>query len=202
MTNDLETRLDLEWRSLQAAVVGSPLRIIDAAAPDRASRRAVLIELEDVRWSCRELEQQLAQTGRGNAKATREWTAVQVAAHLAAWAKRTREELESLTANGRVLETIHFEPIASGGPRTWNQREVDARQDWTAAMVFDEIDSELTRVADIVVRVPEDQLHGVFELPRTSGEPAQPWRYSLAAMLLTTCRHTRYHLKRLAQLGE
>ena len=199
MTTDLETRLDVEWRALQRGDAGSRQRIVDAAAPDGASRRAVLVELEDVRWSCRDLERQFDETGLGSTKATGRWTAVEVAAHLASWAKRTREELEALTGGGRELETIHFEPLAAGGPRTWNQGEVDARQGWSAAMVFGEIDSELTRVAEIVLRLPESQLHGIAELPRTSGEPAQPWRFSLAAMLLMTCRHTRYHLRQIAR---
>jgi hypothetical protein len=68
-------------------------------------------------------------------------------------------------------------------------------------MVCDEIDSELTQVAEKVAHLPDDQLHGVVELPRTSGEPAEPWRRSIAAMVLMSCWHIRYHLVRLGRIA-
>jgi hypothetical protein len=201
MITDLDTRLGADWRALQNTAAGSPQRIIEIAAPDRASRRAILVELEDIRWSCRDLERHVGETGQADTLATSRWTVRQVVAHLASWARRTRLELESLTEGRHQLETIHFEPIGDGGPRTWNQREVEARRASTMATVFDEIESELTQVAEMVARLPEDQLRGIVELPRTSGEPAEPWRRSIAAMVLMSCRHTRYHLTRLERLA-
>jgi hypothetical protein len=197
MTTDVESRLLAEWTALPAGS-GDSEGIGDAAAPDRASRRQVLVELEDVRLSFEELRQPVEDTPLGMRPATGQWTVVQLMAHLASWARRTRIELESLTSGTMPLETIHFE--REGGPRAWNQREVDARAAWTTAMIFEELDREVILVADIVARLPVDQLHGVVELPRTSGEPPEPWRLSLAAVVLGSCWHSRYHLARVAPL--
>ena len=57
-----------------------------------------------------------------------------------------------------------------------------------------------TRIAGFVATAPEAQLRGVVELPRTAGDPPAPWAMSVAAMVLGSCWHARYHLARLEHL--
>jgi hypothetical protein len=195
MPSDTEARLRLEWDSMDAAPLPHADTIIEQAAPERASRRAVLVELEDVRLSLTDLRTHIEASGRDSILATSRWTIRELIAHLAAWAMRTRQELESLVGDKPPLETIHFEP--DGGPRAWNQREVDARNGRSTRALFDELDTEIGQIADVVATAPQQFLAQVAKLPRTSGNPPAQWRMTVAAMIIGSCWHIRYHLARL-----
>lgn len=169
--------------------------VIRAATQEVASRRAAIVELEDVRLSVNTLCARLESSGGADELATSRWTVRQVIAHLASWATRTRIELESLAEGKNFPESIHFE--REGGPREWNQRAVDDRDRRTLASLVEEFDVETARTADIVARIPNEELQQVAVLPRTSGARAVAWRMPLASLVIGTCWHVRYHLTRV-----
>jgi hypothetical protein len=74
------------------------------------------------------------------------------------------------------------------------------REGRSLSSLFDELDTELLRIADAVVTVPESRLRAIVALPRTVDDPPVPWRLSIAAMVIGSCWHTRYHLTRLEGL--
>ena len=170
--------------------------IVGAATQEMASRRAAIVELDDVRLSLKELGARLESSGGTDELATSRWTVRQVIAHLASWAARTRIELESLVEGTDLPEPIHFE--RDGGPREWNQRAVDERDGRTLASLVEEFDVETAQTADIVARMPNELLRQVAVLPRTSGTRAVAWRMPIATLVIGTCWHVRYHLTRLA----
>jgi hypothetical protein len=166
-----------------------------AAGPDRASRVAIMAELEDVRLLIEELREGYALPERKAARVTSAWSALDVIAHLASWAAETRREAESLLAGERLDYIIHFE--REGGPRAWNHREVEARAARGLGELIDELNDETTRLIDLVIDAPRRSLESVVELPRTLGEPPQRWVMPLGAMILASCWHSRLHLRRL-----
>ena len=173
--------------------------IVGAATQEMASRRAAIVELDDVRLSLKELGARLESSGGTDELATSRWTVRQVIAHLASWAARTRIELESLVEGTDLPEPIHFE--RDGGPREWNQRAVDERDGRTLASLVEEFDVETAQTADIVARMPNELLRQVAVLPRTSGTRAVAWRMPIATLVIGTCWHVRYHLTRLARFS-
>jgi hypothetical protein len=169
--------------------------VMEAAAPERTSRVALLAELEDLRLTFQDLRHALASPEAKTAGVTGRWTALDVVAHLASWAVETRREMERLLARIPFDYAIHFE--AEGGPRAWNQREVDDRAELGLSELVDELNTETERLVDLVLNAPAAALEEVVELPRTSGEPPQRWRMPLGAMVLGSCWHARLHLRRL-----
>jgi hypothetical protein len=173
----------------------SATRLMEAAAPERASRVALLAELEDLRLAFQDLRHALAAPEAKMARITGQWNALDVVAHLASWAAETRREMERLLARTPFDYTIHFEE--EGGPRTWNQRQVDDRAEFGLSELVDELNTETERLADLVLNAPLSSLEEVVELPRTAGQPPQRWRMPLGAMVLGSCWHARLHLRRL-----
>ena len=195
MAADLDTRLGLEWEGVALTAVPDVQRIVENAAHDVASRRALLVEVEDVRLSCAELRADLAANDTTARLATSRWTVRQVIAHLASWATRTRVELESFRDGTTGLDEIHFEP--EGGPVVWNQREVERREGRGVNSLFDELDADWSTIAELIAGAPAALLRRTVDLPRTSGSPRVPWRMPIAAMIIGSCWHTRYHLSQL-----
>ena len=173
----------------------SAAAILAAAAPAGASRVAVLAELEELQLVYHDLRAALASPEAKSAQVTGRWSALDVVAHLASWAAETRREVEGLLARRRFDYVIHFE--ADGGPRAWNQREVEARAELGLSELVDELSAETERLAVLIVAAPQAALEDVVELPRTAGEPPQPWVMPLAAMVLASCWHARLHLRAL-----
>jgi hypothetical protein len=169
--------------------------MMEAAAPERASRVALLAEVEDLRLLFQDLRFALASPDAKTTRITGKWHALDVVAHLASWAAETRREMERLLARTPFDYTIHFE--AEGGPRAWNQREVDDRAELGLSELVDELNVETERLAELVLNAPGPMLDEVVELPRTSGEPPQRWRIPLGAMVLASCWHARLHLRQL-----
>jgi hypothetical protein len=187
----LQTRVAAEWEALLLAGFRMPV----AAGVSRPSRIEVIAELEELRLFFGTLRGSLDETACATLVTTR-WTVRDVLAHLASWAKQTRVELDRIAASEPFDETIDFGP---GGPHAWNQREVDARRAVTLDELFDELDVETLRTIEYVVSAPDDVIDGIVELPRTMGDPPQPWRFPLGYTLVKMCWHTRYHLKRLRE---
>lgn len=196
---DLHDRLIGEW---QQAATSMPrvtaAQVAERAAPEHASRVAVLAELEDLHLSFVELHELMRSRPVAGVRATSRCDVRDVVAHLASWAMETRREAETLLAGGGFDYTIHFE--REGGPRAWNQREVDARARRTPAELFDELDRETMRTMELMIEASDEAFRAVAALPRTSGDPAEPWRMPLGAMVLMSCWHARLHLRPLEQL--
>jgi mycothiol maleylpyruvate isomerase-like protein len=205
--HDIEARLIADWEEICRAVPPAPLRpgsgqaaarVVELSAPEHASRVALVAELEDLRRQCVDLRDAIEQAGATATLATSSWTVRDVVAHLASWAMETRHETEVLLDHGTFDYTIHFEQ--QGGPRVWNQREVDARAGATAAALFDELDRETQRLDDLVLEAPAAAFEEVVTLPRTSGDPPAAWRMPLAAMIAASCWHARLHLGQLEEI--
>ena len=126
---------------------------------------------------------------------TSQWTALDVVGHLASWAAETRREAEGLLEGRPLGYAIHFE--RAGGPRAWNQREVDARSALGLSDLVEELTSETERLAELVLTAPQTSLDEVVELPRTSGDPPQRWRMPFSTMIVASCWHARLHLRTL-----
>lgn len=193
MADDIQTRLSMEWSTaITSSTTGTLAAIQKAAASELASKAAVLAELEDTRLLVRELRDSLEVRHEVRRKVTGQWTVRDVVAHLASWACETRHEIETVR-QGRAFDyTIHFE--RDGGPRAWNQREIETRGTRSVRELFEEFDAETSLLQEIVVSLPEDELRAEIELPRTAGEPPVPWRIGLAALLVRSCWHVRYHV--------
>lgn len=184
-------------RELEALASGPTVDagLLIAAAAEPMSRVALLAELEDLRLLFTELRDECASPAARRARITSQWTALEVVAHLASWAAETRREAEALLAGDRLDYAIHFE--RDGGPRAWNQREVDARVTRGLSELVDELVSETDRLADMVLTASPASLEQVVELPRTSGDPPQRWRMPFASMIAGSCWHARLHLRKL-----
>jgi hypothetical protein len=186
-------RLAEEWR--QTTAVAAPVVMAPASA-ERVTRTVVVAELQDVQQAVRWLRQ-AAEESWNRRLATSRWSIVDVVAHLASWAWRTRVEAEALVAGRRLDEIVHF---GHDGPHAWNQREVERRRQSSLDELVDEIDGEHERLIELVASVSDVDADRVVELPRTIGEPMRSWHMSLAAMILMTCWHSRLHLNRVRQL--
>ena len=190
-------RLTTEWTdSMNRAAVPPASAIVAQAGPERASRAALLAEIEDVRLTVEDLGVSLDETGAARL-ATRRWSVRDVLAHLASWTRQTCVEIERLRDEQAFDETIDF---GLDGPHAWNQRHVDERSGRPLATLLAELDADHERLLALVVAMPEADVHRVVDLPRTIGEPAQPWRMPMSAMILMTCRHARLHLNRIDRL--
>ena len=195
MTNhNTEAAVARELEAL-AAVPGVDAPSIMASAAEPMSRVALLAELDDLRLLFTELREECASPAAKTARITSQWTALDVVAHLASWAAETRREAEALLAGDRLDYAIHFE--REGGPRAWNQREVDARASRGLSELVEELVSETDRLAELVLKAPQTSLEEVVELPRTAGDPPRRWRMPFAAMIAGSCWHARLHLRRL-----
>lgn len=192
-----EGRLNAEWHeTISAADVPAASDLAERAGAERASRRAVVVELEEVRILVEEVISSLDQA-RSLRLATRQWTVFDVLAHLASWARETRVEVERLLAGQSFDEVIHF---GLDGPHAWNQREVDARRNRAPAQLLAEIEAETERLIELLTDMQEEDVWRQIDLPRTIGEPAAPWRMPLSSMIVMTCWHARGHLGRLERL--
>jgi hypothetical protein len=190
-------RLTAEWvDSVTRAAAPPASSIVAQAGPERASRTAVLAEIEDVRLTVEELAASLDEVGAARL-ATRRWSIRDVLAHLASWAWQTCVEIERLRDGEAFDETIHF---GVTGPHAWNQRHVEERSGRSLAALLAEIDAGHERLIALVIEMPEADLHRIVDLPRTIGEPAQPWRMPMSSMILMTCRHARLHLRGIERL--
>jgi hypothetical protein len=193
MADDIQMRLSVEWGTAIPSSSTGPLAAIEkAAASELASKTAVLAELEDTRLLVGELRESLEVRGDEIRMVTRQWTVRDVVAHLASWARETRHEIESLRRGQKFDYTIHFE--RDGGPRAWNQREIHVRGSRSVRELFEEFDAETSLLEEIAVSLPDEELRGEIELPRTAGKPPVSWRIALAALLVQSCWHVRYHL--------
>ena len=194
-----ETQLVDEWAALVTDRRQPPVaHIATASAPDRASRIALVAELEDLRRETREMGQLIDSNDAAGVLATSRWSVVDVLAHLASWARQTRIEFETLLGGGHFDYAIHFE--REGGPRSWNQREVDARAGRGLSDVVEEIETETERLTAAILDAPEGAFATVVELPRTSGDPPEPWRMPISAVVAMSCWHARLHLTALQRI--
>ena len=197
MSDAISARLTAEWAdSMNRAAVPPASAIMAQAGPERASRAALLAEIEDVQLSVEELGLALDETSAARL-ATRRWSVQDVLAHLASWTRQTCMEIERLRDGQPFDETI---PFGLDGPHAWNQRHVDEWSGRPLAALLAEIAAGHRRLLVLVADIPEEDVHRMVDLPRTIGEPAQPWRMPMSSMILMTCWHARLHLTRIDRL--
>jgi hypothetical protein len=196
---DIEARARAELEAAASHAALPPVAAIAAAAdPRHASRTAVIAEIKELRMTLVELRASIEDSGAAERRATTLWSVRDVVAHLASWAAETRREAEDILARRAFDYTIHFE--APGGPRAWNQREVERRAAKALDELFVELDVEHQRLIDLVLHTPHERLTTEADLPRTSGEPPQPWRMSIAAMIVAGGWHARLHIAQVEEI--
>jgi hypothetical protein len=196
---DIEARARAELESAASHAVLPPVgAILAAAQPQQASPTAVIAEIKDLRITLEQLRASIERTGVAELRVTTLWTVRDVVAHLASWAAETRREAEHILAGRAFDYTIHFE--AAGGPRSWNQREVEQRAGKTLDELFDELDDEHQRLIELVFRTAHERLTVEADLPRTSGEPPRAWHMSVGAMIVAGAWHTRLHIARIEDI--
>lgn len=196
---DIEARARAELEAAASHAALPPLAAIVAAAPpQQASRAAVIAEIKDLRMTLAELRASIERTGAAERRATTLWTVRDVVAHLASWAAETRREAERILTGAAFDYAIHFEQ--EGGPRAWNQGEVERRAGKTLGELFDELEAEHQRLVDLALRAPDEQLTAEVDLPRTAGDPPRAWRMSIAAMIVAGGWHARLHIARIEEI--
>lgn len=198
--DDLDLELSREWRELvestSTAAASSPTSL-EPGARLPLRRTALYAELEDVRVSWRELSPGITRYAERYVNAG--WTVRQLVAHLAAWAKEFREEVETVSRGDAFDYAIPF-ALSVVGPTQWNAEQVQARRGQSVEELLEELDRETRRLQDLVLTIDEPSLYGPASFPHApSGDPSQRWRGTNAIVILGRCQHDRHHLRHLRE---
>lgn len=196
----MHDQLRREWQELLASLpperVNSP-RWFSAAGPMRSlSATELFAELEEVLSTWQALKaaplQEFARRFINPA-----WTLKDLLAHLASWAGEFRREVET-AARGQEFDYAIPYALSVVGPNQWNQVEVENRTGKSLDEIFQEFETETTRLQDLVIELPQPALASESEFPLApSGDPASLWRGNSAQIVLMKCVHDRYHMGRI-----
>ena len=189
-----------EWQELLASLppgrVNSP-RWFSATGPVRSlSATELFAELEEVLSIWQELRAAPLREFAGRF-VTSAWTLKDLLAHLASWAGEFRREVE-MAAGGQAFDYAIPYALSVIGPNQWNQVEVEKRAEKSLDEIFQEFETETTRLQDLVIELSEPALASESEFPLApSGDPAALWRGNSAQIVLMKCVHDRYHMGRI-----
>jgi uncharacterized damage-inducible protein DinB len=180
-----------EWQDLLASLpperVNSP-RWFSAAGPMRTlSAIELFTELEEVLSTWQALKaaplQEFARRFINPA-----WTLKDLLAHLASWAAEFRREVE-MAAGGQEFDYAIPYALSVAGPNQWNQVEVERRAEKSLDEIFQEFETETTRLQDLLSELPQPAL--------ASESKFALWRGNSAQIVLMKCAHDRYHMGRI-----
>lgn len=207
MPEEIEARLELEWRSLLEAIAVSGWSPLDQPQDRRMalSRVALLAQLEEVREEWNHLRS-LIDEELGSRFANASWTVKDLLAHLASWAREFGSEIATVSRKQSFDYAIPF-AMTVRGPNQWNEREVQARRERTLEQIFREFDEETAGLQALVIDMEEPVLYQPAPLPLApSGNPDERLPMPPAFLISGKCLHDRYHFaqirKLLARLGE
>jgi hypothetical protein len=203
MPEDIEARLELEWRSLLEAIEVSGRSPLDLPFERRLalSRVALLAQLEEVREEWR-LLRSLIDEELGSRFANAAWTLKDLLAHLASWAREFKSEIEAVSRKKSFDYAIPF-AMTVRGPNQWNEREVQARRERSLGEVFREFDEETARLQDLVMEMEEPILYQPAPFPLApSGNPQERMPIPPALLVSGKCLHDRHHFAQIRKLLE
>ncbi|HEY7699923.1 MAG TPA: maleylpyruvate isomerase N-terminal domain-containing protein [Vicinamibacteria bacterium] len=201
MPEEIEARLELEWRSLLEAIAVSGRSPLDLAPERRmaVSRVALLAQLEEVREEWKSL-QSLIDEDLASRFANAAWTLKDLLAHLASWAREFRSEIAVASRQESFDYAIPF-AMSVLGPNRWNEREVRARKERSLEDIFQEFDEETARLRDLVIEMEEPVLYRPAPFPLApSGNPAERLPVPPAFLVSGKCLHDRYHFAQIRKL--
>lgn len=200
---ELEELLDSEWRALLASVDDafdaspSPL----ALPPSRripVSPIALFAQLEQVREEWNELRDAI-QPGDAERYVNAAWTLKDLVAHVASWAKEFRSEVETVYRGDSFDYVIPY-AMSVMGPNDFNETLVQERKGRSLDASFDELDSETSRLQDLLFEMSDKDLYHPATFPLApSGDPAALWTGPSAAIIAGKCVHDRHHIAQLKQ---
>ena len=201
MPEEIGARLELEWRSLLAAISATERSPLDLS-PDRrmaVSRVALLAELEEVREEWKSL-QGVVDKEMGGRFANAAWTLKDLLAHLASWAREFGGEIATVARNESFDYAIPF-AMSILGPNQWNEREVQARRERTLDEIFREFDEETARLQELVMEMEEPVLYQPTPFPLApSGNQKERLTVPPAFLVSGKCLHDRYHFAQIRKL--
>lgn len=189
-----------EWQDLLASLpperVNSP-RWFSAAGPMRTvSATELFTELEEALSLWHELQAAPLEKFAGRF-INSAWTLKDLLAHLASWAAEFRREVE-IAAGGQEFDYSIPYALSAIGPNQWNQVEVEKRAEKSLDEIFEEFETETTRLQNLVLELPDPALTSESEFPLApSGDPAALWRGNSSQIVLMKCFHDRYHMGRI-----
>jgi uncharacterized damage-inducible protein DinB len=189
-----------EWQELLASLpperVNSP-RWFSTAGPMRTlSAKELFAEVEEVRSMWDELRAAPLEQFAGRF-INPAWTLKDLLAHLASWAGEFRREVE-MAAGGQSFDYAIPYALSVVGPSQWNQVEVEKRAEESLDEIFQEFETETTRLQDLLIELPQSALASESAFPLApSGDPAALWRGNSAQIVLMKCAHDRYHMGRI-----
>jgi hypothetical protein len=201
MPEEIEARLELEWRSLLEAIAVSGRSPLDLAPERRmaVSRVALLAQLEEVREEWKSL-QSLIDEDLASRFANAAWTLKDLLAHLASWAREFRSEIAVASRQESFDYAIPF-AMSVLGPNRWNEREVRARKERSLEDIFQEFDEETARLEGLVIEMEEPVLYQPAPFPLApSGNPAERLPVPPAFLVSGKCLHDRYHFAQIRKL--
>jgi uncharacterized damage-inducible protein DinB len=203
MPEEIEARLQQEWRSLLEAIAVSGKSPLDLP-PDRRlalSRVALLAQLEEVREEWRFLES-LIDEELGSRFANAGWTLKDLLAHVASWAREFGSEIEAVSRSQGFDYAIPY-AMTVRGPNQWNENEVQARREHSLQKIFREFDEETARLMDLVVEMGDPVLYRPAAFPLApSGNPEERLPMPPAVLVSGKCLHDRYHFSQIRKLLE
>jgi hypothetical protein len=195
--NEIEARLESEWRSLLDSVprTPSPLEMpLERRRP--ASRVALLAELEEVREDWKALRV-LVSEDLASRFANAAWTLKDLLAHLASWAGEFRRELETVSRRESFDYAIPF-AMSVLGPNQWNETEVQKRRRLRLEEIFTEYDDETEKLQSLVETMDESALYRPSRLPYApSGDLEERFEAPAVFIILGKCLHDRYHIAQI-----
>lgn len=189
--------LTAEWSALEDRLSDDLPSWRPAAGPALpVSPIALCAQLEEVLEAVAALRPRVARHARRYVNSA--WTLKDLLGHLASWAAEFRQQVETVARGGSFDYAIPF-AMNVIGPNEWNARAAQRQRTVPLHDLLDQFEGETRRLQDLVLELPPPALYGEAEFPLApSGDPRQPFRGSIAMIVLGKCSHDLYHLGQIA----
>jgi hypothetical protein len=183
----------LEERQSEALPAWRPA----AGPPLPVSPVALHAQLEEIVAAFEALRPQLRRyAGR---YVTSAWTLKDLVGHLASWATEFRHEVQTVAGGGRFDYAIPF-ALNVIGPNEWNAKAAERQRPVPLDDLVEQFLRETRRLQELVLELPPPALYGEATFPLApSGDASQPFRGSIAMIVLGKCSHDGYHLGRIRE---
>lgn len=193
--------LTAEWSVLENRLSDDLPSWRPAAGPALpVSPVALHAQLEEVVETAAALGPRVARHARRYVNAA--WTLKDLLGHLASWAAEFRKQVETVARGGSFDYAIPF-AMNVIGPNEWNARAAEQKRAVPLRDLLVEFERETRRLQDLVLELPPPALYGEAAFPLApSGDPRQPFRGSIAMIVLGKCSHDLYHLGQIAEFLE
>lgn len=182
-----------EWAALEDRLADDLPSWRPAAGPALpVSPTALAAQLEEVLDAVAALRARVARHGRRFVNSG--WTLKDLVGHLASWAAEFRHQVETVAGGGSFDYAIPF-AMNVIGPNEWNAQAAERQRPVPMEELLAQFERETRRLQDLVLELPPPALYGEAAFPLApSGDPRQPFRGSIAMIVLGKCSHDLYHL--------